>query len=58
METINLYKLYVENIFHVDVGHHPLYCLTKRHDNEKEDHDVDTINPSIHPSMITQNFNQ
>ena len=47
-----------QNLFHADVGHYPLYCLTKRHDNDEEDHDVDTINPSLHPSMINQIFNQ
>ena len=47
-----------QNLFHADVGHYPLYCLTKRHDNEEEDHDIDTINPSMHPRMITQKFNQ
>ena len=37
MKTINVYNLYVETVFHVDAGHYPLYCLTKRHDNEEED---------------------
>ena len=47
---------YVKTIFHADVSHCPLYCLTKTHDNEEKDHDVDTKNPSMHPSMINQNF--
>ena len=37
LKTINVYNLYVEIVFHVDAGHYPLYCLTKRHDNEEED---------------------
>ena len=37
MKTSNVYNLYVETIFHVDACHYPLYCLTKRHDNEEED---------------------
>ena len=37
MKTINVYNLYVKTIFHVDAGHYPLYCLTKRQDNEEED---------------------
>ena len=37
MKTINMYNLYVEADFHADVGHYPLYCLTKRQDNEEED---------------------
>ena len=37
MKTNNVYKLYVEIVFHVDACHYPLYCLTKRHDNEEED---------------------
>ena len=37
MKTNNVYNLYVETIFHVDACHYPLYCLTKRHDNEEED---------------------
>ena len=58
MKKINVYNLYVETIFHVNIGHYALYCLTKINANEEEDHGVDTINPSMHPSMITQNFNQ
>ena len=45
-------------VFQANAGHYHLYCLTKRHDNEEEYHDVDTINPSMHPGMITQNFKQ
>ena len=37
MKTINVYNLYVKPIFHADAGHYPVYCLTKRNDNEKED---------------------
>ena len=37
MKTSNVYNLYVEIVFHVDACHYPLYCLTKRHDNEEED---------------------
>ena len=37
MKTINVYNLYIETGFHADAGHYPLYCLTKRHDNEEED---------------------
>ena len=37
MKTINVYNLYVETVFHADDCHYPLYCLTKRHDNEEED---------------------
>ena len=31
------FELNHNTIFHVDAGHHPLYCLTKMHDNEEED---------------------
>ena len=34
MKTINVYNLYVDTVFPC---HYPLYCLTKRHDNQEED---------------------
>ena len=37
MKTINVNKLYVETVFHANAGHYPIYCLTKRHDNDEED---------------------
>ena len=37
MKTINVYKLYVEIVFHADAGQYPLYCRTKGNDNEEED---------------------
>ena len=37
MKTINVYNLYVKTVFDVDAGQYPLYCLTKKHDNEEED---------------------
>ena len=36
MKKINVYNHYVETVFHADASHYPLYCLTKRHDNEEE----------------------
>ena len=38
MKTINVYNLYVGTVFHADAGHYPVYCLTKRHDNEVENY--------------------
>ena len=27
----------MKTIFHIDASRYPIYCLTKRHDNEEED---------------------
>ena len=27
----------MKTVFHIDASRYPLYCLTKRHDNEEED---------------------
>ena len=46
MKTINVYNLYVKIVYDVDAGQYPLYCLTKKHDNEEEDLILST-SPSV-----------